>query len=670
MKFVFFYLEQIPRSLPVWFHVIVKKTASGIFRFHKVLYFGLILSGIFLAIHRRWIADDAFISFRYASSLKEYGALVYNKEERVEGFTNFLWTLMLAPFSGMDLIVISQIAGIICFVLLLIIFYHYTKEFFYDKNQNAFFDPSPRNIFVKRQYSIIESPQQGAAAGASIPLFLISVTLPSLALHEHMTYFATSGLETMMFTLFVTASSLSFFSIVQNPHAPKFRLITSFFLVASCFTRPDGLLPYAITGVFLAVYDFRIVRNSARFSVKRDFVKKIFLFSKYSFINHCFFLVVFVPYWVFRWKYYGSFFPNTFYAKSGSESYIIQGLTYLAIYGATYWFLFLGSIFTIISIFRMQRNLSFEEKFFYFYILCIPLFWIFYIVRIGGDFMFARFLIPVTPLLFFFIEAGIWVYCKSPFLPVPDSSGNSNDRVKLLRLSGSPLHSSILFFTALILPFFYIFQVDVFSLLKKDSIRGIYEEHKIYRPQLQRQYIELAKSYAKVFREEKIRTAFYGAQAFLMYYMEVPFALESSTGLTDSYVASLTLRERGRIGHEKTAPYDYLLFRKIHLSLSPPPQPRQYGFNSIFIEGFPVPMEIICYERTLMQSLMLDRRFQFIDFEKYLDQYLKDQAPVYATIEEDYKKFYHYYFLHNNDLERMNLFLNIIHLKKKRAGFQ
>ena len=44
----------------------------------------------------RWVQDDAYISFRYARNLVEGNGLVFNVGERVEGYTNFLWTLMSA----------------------------------------------------------------------------------------------------------------------------------------------------------------------------------------------------------------------------------------------------------------------------------------------------------------------------------------------------------------------------------------------------------------------------------------------------------------------------------------------------------------------------------------------------------------------------------------------
>ncbi len=41
------------------------------------------------------IVDDAFISFRYAHNLAHHGEFVFNLGERVEGITNFLWSLLL-----------------------------------------------------------------------------------------------------------------------------------------------------------------------------------------------------------------------------------------------------------------------------------------------------------------------------------------------------------------------------------------------------------------------------------------------------------------------------------------------------------------------------------------------------------------------------------------------
>ncbi|HRI10122.1 MAG TPA: hypothetical protein PKW35_20010 [Nannocystaceae bacterium] len=54
--------------------------------------------GVFAAAVRAWwfVGDDAYISFRYAEALATRGALEFNPGERVEGYTNFLWVVLLA----------------------------------------------------------------------------------------------------------------------------------------------------------------------------------------------------------------------------------------------------------------------------------------------------------------------------------------------------------------------------------------------------------------------------------------------------------------------------------------------------------------------------------------------------------------------------------------------
>src|SRR5947207_13920041 len=56
-----------------------------------------------------FVNDDAYISFVYARNLAEHGQLVFNLGDRVEGYTNFLWTVLLAAFY--DIGVVPEIAS-------------------------------------------------------------------------------------------------------------------------------------------------------------------------------------------------------------------------------------------------------------------------------------------------------------------------------------------------------------------------------------------------------------------------------------------------------------------------------------------------------------------------------------------------------------------------------
>ncbi|MEM6295902.1 MAG: hypothetical protein AAGA54_31815 [Myxococcota bacterium] len=57
--------------------------------------------------------DDAYISFRYARNLADGLGLVYNPGERIEGYTNFAWTVMVAAGMkvGVDPHVTAKLAG-------------------------------------------------------------------------------------------------------------------------------------------------------------------------------------------------------------------------------------------------------------------------------------------------------------------------------------------------------------------------------------------------------------------------------------------------------------------------------------------------------------------------------------------------------------------------------
>ena len=88
--------------------------------------FRTVISGLLLAAGatafvalfvRLWpfMTDDTFISVRYAKNLVEGHGLVYNPGERVEGYTNFLWTLWLAvPLAlGLPLVPFIKISNLL-----------------------------------------------------------------------------------------------------------------------------------------------------------------------------------------------------------------------------------------------------------------------------------------------------------------------------------------------------------------------------------------------------------------------------------------------------------------------------------------------------------------------------------------------------------------------------
>ncbi|MEI7425254.1 MAG: hypothetical protein WCK10_04010, partial [Candidatus Staskawiczbacteria bacterium] len=77
---------------------------------------------------RPWMLDDAFISFRYAENFAAGHGLVFNPGERVEGYTTFLWVLILGVGKalGLKVIPLSQNLGALFALgtILLLMFAH------------------------------------------------------------------------------------------------------------------------------------------------------------------------------------------------------------------------------------------------------------------------------------------------------------------------------------------------------------------------------------------------------------------------------------------------------------------------------------------------------------------------------------------------------------------
>ena len=67
---------------------------------NKTLLAFLLLSEVWLLVGSLWVwwwtVEDAFIGYRYAQNLARGAGLVLNKCERDEGYSNFLWLLLLA----------------------------------------------------------------------------------------------------------------------------------------------------------------------------------------------------------------------------------------------------------------------------------------------------------------------------------------------------------------------------------------------------------------------------------------------------------------------------------------------------------------------------------------------------------------------------------------------
>ena len=295
-----------------------KKYSVGLNRKILSIYLsiGIGLFAIYKAFIQHWVCDDAFISFRYAKNLTDGLGLVYNAGEFVEGYTNFLWTIFLSVgmFFHLDPIHVSAGLGIL--------FYFLTLFVLYKTGTTA--------------YEI--------RAGKRYKSFYFPIAFAGFALHSHGQIFATGGLETSLFSFLLLAGTV--FLLLSNR---GLHLLTGFFLlVLAIMTRPDGALFYIFAFLYTALFKFRHT------DYKTYFTNQLALQLPFIFI--------FLPYWIWRYTYFGWFFPNTFYAKSGMGTYLEQGIKYILLYFNSYYVLYLPFVlvfFWFLRLFKISSQIRY-----------------------------------------------------------------------------------------------------------------------------------------------------------------------------------------------------------------------------------------------------------------------------------------------------------------------
>ena len=319
----------------------------------------VVLLGVILAYQRWWTCDDAFISFRYAENLVNGLGLVYNAGERVEGYTNFLWTIWVALGLrlGMDAEAWAKMWGLVCYGATLTLLGMFPFRMRWVRGLRAF--------------------------GLPVAALLA-------ALHTDWNIYATGGLETSLFTLLAVFG----YMLIVEPTGRWRPVAAGLVFGLASLTRPDGVIFAVLGGVYLLW-------------IGRPRIRSVVVYATA-------FLMVWVPYMSWRVSYYGDFFPNTYYAKSAYESWYAQGWIYVRLYFAKYWVLALGVPlfgFAVVGARRVHRGAGNEFKRF-----LLPagvlagafaLVYTVYILRVGGGFMYARLLIPATPFYAILLEIGL-----------------------------------------------------------------------------------------------------------------------------------------------------------------------------------------------------------------------------------------------------------------------
>ena len=547
----------------------------------KIVFAGVgLLAAVIGAVHSSmlaWVCDDAFISFRYAKHFIEGYGLVFNIGEKVEGYTNFLWTILVAL--GMKLsfdpVIFSLALGVICFVSTIALFIY---------------------LGWKLQSASAES------------VLFFPMTALALSIHHDANVYATSGLETSLITLLVSAT----FAVLLLGRSYRSNLGAGVLLAFAMMTRPDAIL------FFIAAILYALL-------VKQKRIAAVFALSLPV-------IVLYLPYWIWRYNYYGFIFPNTYYAKSADLTYYSQGLVYFWTYIHSYYIFLLVPVLVAVFVWNNRHRLSqffpvsIDQNNTAFRAVILGLLFagihIAYVIRLGGDYMFARFFIPITPLLFFVIEAlGVLLFQRRSVI-----------------LFGFVILGTLLYF----------------NLFEDNSRAGMIANEPDYYPLSEWPSIKhLGESLHTIIEGLPVHVAFAGTYDRVVYYMDPPVAIEIVTGLTDTAIAHQHLGSRGRPGHEKKADPDYYRKRGVHFLFN-----HDYGvpgaMNQMDLLG--IPIQILSYDNAIMDHLALFDGVHFAKIPPMIDNYIAKLHSEGASFSKDevwndYKMLSFYYFDINHDTQ-------------------
>lgn len=322
---------------------------------------------VYFCFQTRFVQDDAFITLRYVENFVNGNGLVFNIGEKVEGYTNFLWLLVLSVFAvmGMNMIDISQYVSVGFGVMTLIMTFKISTL-----------------IRLKDEEKTGKKSKLITGNTNSVKLLdLIPVILTAFV--GAFQYWSISGMETSMFT---ALSFLGIYYYLRDMDKPGIAYNYPLVLFLASLTRPEGMYVFGIIILHKIVMAFRKDKSGA--------IKE--LFSKDNLITYGVYVLPTILFMLFRLSYYGYPFPNTFYAKTGfSAVYLEMGWGYFWDFASGY---LLWGIAFITPLILFKRKEIFPQV-----LLLFMLYFLYtvYIISIGGDVLpLYRFFFFVGPLVF------------------------------------------------------------------------------------------------------------------------------------------------------------------------------------------------------------------------------------------------------------------------------
>lgn len=220
-----------------------------------------------------FVLDDAYITFRYASNLAAGFGPTWNPgEERVEGYTSFLWMLLAAgsEAAGIRPLASAKATSVACVLIIL---------------------------------WLVAKRARGPGIASAIPV--IGVALSPVFLLA-----ATQGMETGLAALLAAVAMDRFLVLHGKPDRTSLLVFHGAGALA-CLTRPELVVVWSALTVALAVEHHRTGRGG---DLRRllGWALPLVVLPGLAFL-------------AWRWGYYGELLPNTFFVKRQSGLVDKQG---------------------------------------------------------------------------------------------------------------------------------------------------------------------------------------------------------------------------------------------------------------------------------------------------------------------------------------------------------
>lgn len=236
----------------------------------------VMLSESYSRAYERNVVDDALTSMQYAKNLALGNGVVFNVGERVEGYTNFLWVVFMAPFYALsraletDFVPLMVHTNVALSGLILVLIYALGRKLWANN------------------------------------LVATCVALAVCVVDNSYTVWAVLGLEGHFLAVWMLVSLLLASSSLKQRGT-----LIGLSLAAAHMTRPDaGLFGAVLVATLGASWLVALWRQLPKDEQRQRLIVAVTALGTW--------LGVYGVYFLWRYQYYGWFFPNTYYLKVGA----------------------------------------------------------------------------------------------------------------------------------------------------------------------------------------------------------------------------------------------------------------------------------------------------------------------------------------------------------------